>query len=333
MNIGIPQALLYYYYYPLWQPFLEQLGAKTIVSKPTDQDIIHQGSRVSVPEICVPIKVFNGHVNELLNKGVDYIFAPRMVQVEKGLTFCPKFLGLPDMLDYTFPAHKNQMLAPQIKGTNEWSVSSQDLQKEPFFAAFDKSRLEAAWQIGVKAWNRFREICRRGYLIPEALDLYQKPDLPKVKNQQGEIKIGLIGYVYDIYDKLVGMEICQRLQEMGADLSTFEMLQDKDIDRQIDPMKKSLFWTFSNKVFGAGLHFYQQPEIDGIIHVTAFGCGPDSLSGKMMELDAEKYGKPFMTVRVDEHSGESHLQTRIEAFTDMLKRRKRLRLIELGVRS
>jgi len=41
-------------------------------------------------------------------------------------------------------------------------------------------------------------------------------------------------------------------------------------------------------------------------------------------LDSDTYNKPFLTMRVDEHSGENHLQTRIEAFVDMLKRKKRL---------
>lgn len=62
--------------------------------------------------------------------------------------------------------------------------------------------------------------------------------------------------------------------------------------------------------------------VDGLIHITAFGCGPDSVVGKEIEHDFADSGVPFMTLRIDEHTGESHLQTRIEAFTDMIKRKK-----------
>ena len=64
-------------------------------------------------------------------------------------------------------------------------------------------------------------------------------------------------------------------------------------------------------------------DIDGMIHLTAFGCGPDSIIGKMMEIDCEESNVPFMTVRVDEHTGDNHIMTRLEAFTDMIKMSKR----------
>ena len=70
--------------------------------------------------------------------------------------------------------------------------------------------------------------------------------------------------------------------------------------------------------------FLKDDSIDGIIHITAFGCGPDSLIGKIMELESVDYKKPFMTIRVDEHTGENHLQTRVEAFIDMIYRKKLL---------
>ncbi len=322
MKIGIPKALLYYYYYPLWKAFFEELGHEVIVSSTTNKFSINEGSKVSVPEICVPIKVYNGHVLELLDKGVDYIFAPRMVTVEKDKTFCPKFLGLPDMLRYTFPKEVGRFICPNISGESEWQAKAEDLKKANLLNRYSQVELSRAWQKGVEIWRHFRNICRRGYRIDEALKLYLSPKLPPLKEWTGKINIGLVGYVYDIYDEFVGMETPKRLSDMGANVFTFEMLKNKDIDKQIAPMKKSLFWTFSNKAFGVGLHFYSDPKIDGIIHLTAFGCGPDSLSGKMMELDSSIYAKPFLTVRVDEQSGENHLQTRIEAFVDMLLHKK-----------
>lgn len=321
MRIGIPRALLYYYYYPLWEKFLTALGHEVVVSPHTNKQIMNEGSKVSVPEICVPIKVFNGHVLELLETS-DYIFAPRMVSVEKNKTFCPKFLALPDMLRYTFPEQEERFICPYIEGRADWSADPLQLQDSHLLRNYSVSQLSNAWQKGVITWQRFRDICRRGYRIDEALELYKNPVMPEPKANKGKINIALIGYVYDVYDIFVGMEIAKRLDAMDVNVKTFEMLKDEELNEQIKPMTKSLFWTFSNKAFGAGLHYYQDPEIDGLIHLTAFGCGPDSFSGKMMELDSNTYAKPFLTVRVDEQSGENHLQTRIEAFVDMLVHKK-----------
>ena len=97
MKVGIPRTLSYYTYYPMWKTFFEKLGVEVIISDPTSKQILDDGMREAVADACVPIKLYHGHVINLINK-VDYIFIPRMVSVGREDTFCPKFLGLPDMI-------------------------------------------------------------------------------------------------------------------------------------------------------------------------------------------------------------------------------------------
>lgn len=65
-KIGIPRALLYYQYYPMWKTFFENLGAEIVVSPRTTQDMVASGCSRLVADICLPVKVFCGHVK--LNK-------------------------------------------------------------------------------------------------------------------------------------------------------------------------------------------------------------------------------------------------------------------------
>ena len=136
MRVGIPQALLYHYYMPLWRELFEALGCEVVFSGDTNKGIVNQGVRVSVPEICVPIKIFNGHIIELEKKEVEYIFVPRMVSVEDGLTFCPKFLGLPDMLRYTFPELKGKLISPDIRDSSADMADMDAWRSDPFLAQF-----------------------------------------------------------------------------------------------------------------------------------------------------------------------------------------------------
>ncbi|ATW26281.1 acyl-CoA dehydratase activase-related protein [Candidatus Formimonas warabiya] len=328
MKIGIPRALLFYYYFPLWKTLFEELGHEVIISDVTKKKIVDAGVKVSVPEICVPIKIFNGHILNLIEKKVDYFFIPRMISVERGLTFCPKFLGLPDMARYTFPALEGKIITPKISAKNE-TISDLDCYREvQKLFNIEEREMKRALRKAKKHWMAFRKISKKGYLIHEAMNLVEKPQEVKPKVHKGDVTIGLIGYVYDVYDEFVSMNIASKLEDMGANVLTFEMLEEKIIAREIKPMNKALFWTFSNKILGAGINFYKDPRIDGIVHVTAFGCGPDSLLGKLLELDSGEFNKPFMTVRVDEHTGESHLQTRIEAFVDMLRKKKKKRVVQ-----
>jgi predicted nucleotide-binding protein (sugar kinase/HSP70/actin superfamily) len=59
--------------------------------------------------------------------------------------------------------------------------------------------------------------------------------------------------------------------------------------------------------------------VDGIIHITAFGCGPDFIVDKLMELEARSRNMPYLTITLDEQTGQEGLNTRLEAFVDMLK--------------
>ena len=73
IKIGIPRALLYYQYFPMWKTFFETLGAEVIVSSPTTQTMLSEGSARVITDTCLPVKVFLGHVISLIGN-CDYIF-------------------------------------------------------------------------------------------------------------------------------------------------------------------------------------------------------------------------------------------------------------------
>ena len=109
MKIGIPRALLYYYYFPFWNTLFTECGCTVVVSDETNKKIISDGSRVTETEMCVPIKIFNGHVSQLLSKDVDYIFVPQMHTVSKEY-YCPKFLGIIEVVKYSFLQNTDKFL-------------------------------------------------------------------------------------------------------------------------------------------------------------------------------------------------------------------------------
>ena len=322
MKIGIPRSLLYYYYYPFWKTMFDELKIETVLSKTTSKYIVNKGIEYSVPEICVPIKVFTGHVVSLIND-VDYVFVPRMVSVLKDEYFCPKFMGLPDMIKYTVPGALNKVLSPKITSDSDHISNPKFYTEMRNILGIGSWELQRALRKAEKEWEKFRKLSKDGHVLSDALDIYEgKKEADKNILGSGDITIGLLGYVYDIYDDFVSMNVVEKLKEMNVNIRTFEMLDDSVMNSSIEFMKKRLFWTFSNKLLGAGYYYYNHPQVDGLIHVTAFGCGPDSMIGKMLELESNHYNKPFMTIRIDEHTGESHLQTRAEAFIDMIRRKK-----------
>lgn len=326
MKVGLPRALLFYYYFPLWQAFFHNLGVETVVSHETTRDMVDAGVRFSVAEICLPIKIFAGHVAALLKTDVDYVFVPRMLTIEESRHFCPKFIGLPDMLQQIVPGLAERMFAPDVRCRRESLVDIMDRQDFAAPLGVSEREVKKAFAAAAKVWEQFRRYHRQGYTIDEALARLAGRETPPPDADGGStaLNIGLLGYVYNIYDSFIGMDIIPKLRRLGAHVVTFEMLDEALIAAKVAPMHKALPWTFSNKLLGAGYSFFDAAAIDGLIHVTAFGCGPDSMLGRLLEFEAAERGKPFMTIRVDEHTGVAHLLTRIEAFTDMLRRKKSL---------
>jgi len=69
-------------------------------------------------------------------------------------------------------------------------------------------------------------------------------------------------------------------------------------------------------------------EIDGVVFLVSFACGPDSLISELIKRDMKVVGLPFLEIIMDEHSGEAGLLTRVESFVEMVRRKKR-KLLEL----
>ncbi len=292
-----------------------------IESPQTSKEIVDLGVKSAVPELCVPVKIYVGHFLYLLQSGVDYVYVPRLISIRKGDTFCPKFLGLPDMLSHQFPEYADKILTHQVNSREENIGTLQNYLSIGRIITQNTQKIRQAIKSANKKWIEFRNLCLDGYNCREAENKVFRGVSPKPSSH--DIKIGVIGYVYNVYDNYISMDIINKLNKMGTDAVTFEMVSLSDTEKQLsEKLRKDIFWTFSNKIFAAGYHFFEDPSIDGVIHLTAFGCGPDSFLGKVLDLDSDDFKKPFMTVRIDEHTGESHLVTRIEAFVDMIRRRK-----------
>lgn len=321
MKIGIPRALLYQYYYPLWRSLFENLGFEVVISDKSGKGLVQKGIAVTVPEICLPIKIYDGHVINLMEKGVDYIFCPRFVHIEKNYWFCPKYIGLPELVKKTIPDAK--LLTAEIDcRRNDTAKPScyMPVAKELNISAH---RMKTALKAAAADFEKFRGYCRRGLTLDEAAAvLFDKIPIKNFELPEYDTTIGLLGYIYNVYDPFISMEIIKKLREMKVRVMTFDMLTDEELVRYRATNTKPIFWTFADRLYQAAHVMIKDKKVDGLIHITAFGCGPDSVVGKEIEHDFADSGVPFMTLRIDEHTGENHLQTRIEAFTDMIRRKK-----------
>lgn len=316
-RVGIPQGLFYHYYYPLWKTFFEDLGAEVVNSGPTNREIVEKGIAAAVDESCFPVKVYFGHVQQLCTMGLDYIFLPRLVSVEPRSYICPKFMGVPDMIKATLsdlPAVIDMLV--DLSKTNK--VFDREVVKVGNYFTRDRMAIQRAYHHGIAEQKNCNQICQSGYSTTEAIALWEggQIDLPS----RYDLQIGVLGHGYSLYDQTISMNLIQRLRSMGCKVILPEGCDHIKIETAAATMPKRVFWTLGRKNVGAALHLAQQEQIDGIIYLACFGCGPDSMIGDLIERKIKN--KPFMMITIDEHTGEAGMVTRLEAFCDMLRRRR-----------
>ncbi len=79
-TIGIPRALMVFYQqFPFWRTFFEQLGFTVVISKESDKSLVTKSFETITTETCLPVELMHGHVIDLIEKGVDFIFLPFIV--------------------------------------------------------------------------------------------------------------------------------------------------------------------------------------------------------------------------------------------------------------
>lgn len=323
IKIGIPSALLYYIYYPFWLAFFNEIGVQVVTSGRTTKNILDKGVREALADACVPIKLFFGHVMDLKDKA-DCLFIPRVVCLNGKTIYCPKFLGLPDMIRHSLDdippildvrIDTRQGRLSQIKAYLEVG-SYFGASRNTVFRAYYKARI---------VMHRYNLLLRKGLSPIDAMELIKNPkDKKLILPSKLNLKFAVLGYPYAIYDSFISVNILDKLRKMGVHVLTAENINPLLLALQKNcGLPKRLFWTFSDVALKAAHYLFRQGRVDAVLHLTAFGCGPDSLLNKFIELEAKQHRDiPFMTLMIDEQTGEAGMATRLEAFVDMVRRRK-----------
>jgi len=265
----------------------------------------------------LPIKVHMGHVRLLADQQVDYLFVPRLVSIEAKSYICPKFMGVPDMIRACLPQTPEliDITVDLSRGDKEFR---REVEKVGRLFTRRRGKIRDAFEHGCRELEFCRALARQGYTLSEAIDIWQGDSIQLVF--QGDIQVGLLGHGYSLYDGALSLNLVNRLRNMGCRVVVPEALDADAVEEEAGTMPKRVFWTLGRKMVGSALSMEKRADIDGIIYVACFGCGPDSFIGEIIERKVQD--KPFMLITIDEHTGEGGLVTRLEAFCDMLRRRR-----------
>ncbi len=306
-KIGIPRSLHTYELFPLWEGFFTELGYEVVLSDKTNDSIIHQGIEIVVADTCFPIKVAHGHVLNLLEKDLDYIFIPSIIDFEKGdsqlkMTYnCPWSQSIPYFVNATIKReeYSAKFLEPKIsfrEGTDK------ALRKIGVLLNETPSQIRRASLAARKRQYRFsKDLRKKGQEI-----------LNNLGNKKGFV---IVSRPYNGCDPGLNLDIVEKMRELGMLAIPMDFLNlDPSLISQDYP---NMYWAHGQKILAAARAIRGTDNLYPI-YITNFGCGPDSFISKYF---AEEIGRPFLELQIDEHSAEAGIITRLEAFLDSIQNR------------
>lgn len=328
MTIGIPRGMSFYNSYPFYYGFFSALGIKIILSDITTKETMSKGASLVVTETCLPIKIYVGHVLNLLDKGIDKIFVPSIQSIAPKIYNCSKIRGLPDLIRNVVKRNFTIIEATIDKSEKKHGFYEFLQEAVKPFGITDIDKIKKASKEGWKVYNNFHIMSKSGMSYKKAINYaLQGKVFIENKSKEHPITVALISHGYNIFDERASMKIFDKLEDMDVNVKSSLQLSDEQMDDGILSLGQKMYWANEREMTGAAGYFMKDASIDGLITLTAFGCGPDSLMCERIIRHAKRYNKPLLHLTIDEQTGEAGFITRLEAFIDMLFRKKRAKII------
>jgi len=310
--IGIPRTLLFYEMFPFWNAFFREMGFRVEISPKTGRSLINKGCEAVIEEVCFPVKVGIGHVMALLDKKVDYLFLPSMINAEpfhqevNNSCICPIVQGFPYMADATldFSKYSSKVLKPVFHfgyGKNHVKTELKSFAKS---LGITKSKIDKAINKGFESLVNFRNsLLKRGDEVIKNIS----PNTPSVV---------IVSRPYNGCDSGLNLNIPGKLRDMGVMAIPIDFLPAAS--NGVDYMS-SMYWRYGQRILSAADIIAKDINLNAI-YISNFACGPDSFI--MKYFDRIMKDKHYLVLELDEHSGDAGVITRLEAFLDSLQASK-----------
>jgi predicted CoA-substrate-specific enzyme activase len=310
VSVGIPRMLMFYEQFPLWGTFFQELGLNVVLSDKTNRRLINKGLQLILAEMCYPVKVAYGHVENLIEKNVDYVFLPNVIDLEKMADDadrsynCPYIQGIPFMIGPAFE-DRVKILKPTIYMAEEkYNLRQQLISLGQELGKTAKEATMAA-DAAIRAQSEFQETChQRGR---EALESLSKENEAVV----------VIGKPYNAHDIGLNLNIPKKLRNLGVLAIPFDFLPLDSV--KLPSHYSNLVWKNEQNLLRAAMFARDHKSLNPIL-ITNYGCGPDAFFMKYLEDTMGQ--EPCMVLEVDEHSADAGITTRVEAFVDTCNRPK-----------
>ncbi len=348
-QVGIACGGTYYELFPFWAAFFRSLGARVVLSGKSDEEILEQGKTDLAAEMCYPIEVLVGHYRELLKKELDYIFIPEVVDLEpfpwavewhRSLS-CPLMMMIRGVAVHSLDIPEDKVLHAQLnyrEGPAHIREQMLPAAKILLGKTFSQAAFQRALDEGYRALQNFHlAIEEEGRRIIEGLGSH--PDA---------VVALILGRSYTLYDPFVSKDLMSHAAQrdlvalpqdflleylrgwyegrikspfLDPRRAEFERYLKQSIEHMDNIYPVQLQHMLSAAL--AAQFFNQRAEESGLpqLHPVLqdpFRCGPNSMLRHFLDNVTG-----YLRLTLDEHTAPAGMITRLEAFKNTCRSRKR----------
>ncbi len=294
-RIGIPKALTAHSLYPVYATFFSQLGMDPVLS-----GVDPRGELKSYSGFCFPAQIAHGAVLDLARQGVDWVFLPHVTHMPQAAPcresyLCPITQASPYFLAKAFPGVR--FLSPELDFTNGYTACSALVQAAVRELDVPPRSAERAWAAATRAQTEAEEALRE--LGRQALEQAVST---------GEPTVLLAGHSYNAFTPEASMSVSKKLTSMGVPVIPADCLA---------PVEEGpTAWHFSNQILNGMALVQRHPNLF-LLCVSNFSCTIDAFTHSIV---ASGMGaKPYLVLEIDGHTADGGVQTRLEAFLDIIR--------------
>jgi predicted nucleotide-binding protein (sugar kinase/HSP70/actin superfamily) len=315
-RVGINRSFLVNTYYPLFAAFFEEIGLDPVLpDAPCDEGVDQRNAA-----FCHPAELAHGFFLSLLQSepAPDYLFLPhiRAIPVENGYPVsqvCPFVQGEPFYLQTTF---RKELERLQERGTR---VLTPLLDMTGGLEDACEAMMEMALRMGVlreqarAAFNRAAG--RQRECFSEMREIGRRA-LSELESDPDQIGVVIFARPYNGMVEEAHMGIPHKLASRGVRVIPMDFLPIEQ-----EPVKDHMYWGMGQMILKAANFVARHEQLYGT-YITNFSCGPDSfVIGYFRSIMGRK---PSLTLELDSHTADAGIETRIEAFLDIVAQYRQL---------
>ncbi len=308
-TVGLPLALGMYELGVFWHKLFRSLGYKVIFSGFSGRSLYTKG-QYSIPSdtACYPAKIMHGHIETLVEKGVDVIFYPSLTyNVDEHISDnhynCPVVAYYSELLAANMESlKKTEFLYPYLNINDRrelvnglWRVFKEK-------KGFKKKEIAYAVDLAFDAYDEWMRSIRR-----------EGDRAVAWARQKGKRIMILAGRPYHV-DPEIGHGIDRLAANLGFVVVTEDSIDLSDIRLNVAVLNQ---WTYHARLYASAIYASENPDVE-LVQLVSFGCGIDAITTDEVRSILEKNGKLYTQIKIDEITNLGAVNIRLRSLLGAL---------------